>query len=109
MPILSYLIGAEPEMKILYYTNYFDIGDAALRSFPPENVKMFLQRLSDNPLVKSLASLNWEKEVAGSIYPFRDKDKKSDCENYILEHGSLLQDFLLIAASQDSGIISVEC
>ncbi len=109
MPVLGYLISADAEMKNFYYTDYLEIGDAALRSFSPENVQMFLRRLTDNVLVKNLASIDWEAEVAGYIYPFDKKDKKSDCENYIFEYGSRLQDFLTIAVSQENGIMSVEC
>ena len=108
-PILSYLVGADTGMSFLYYPECLDVGDASIRSFSPESVLMLLRRISGGAILKNLKSVDWDSEIAGQVYPFRAQDKKPDCQNYILEHGSALQEFLEATARQGNGIISVEC
>lgn len=108
-PILGHLIGTEVGMKDLYYADAMEIGDACFRSFSPENVLMFLQRLSDGELLTRLESIDWGAEVAGQIYPFGKQDTKAEFQSYILEKGSELKGFLEATALKKNGIISVEC
>ncbi|WP_371225547.1 DUF1877 family protein [Roseovarius sp. 2305UL8-3] len=107
-PILSHLIGSDRSSRALYYSDAFDLGDAALRGFLPEDVSILLRRLKNETVAERLINTDWDAQIAGKIYPFTQNDSKEDSTNYILHYGQVLEHLLTRLVDQRRGMTTVE-
>lgn len=108
MPVLSYLIGSDAGERSLYYSECLELGDAALRGFLPEDAVMFLRRIQDKTVSKRLADVDWQAEIAGQVYPFRQDDTKQECVSYISHFEKAMETYLARLVERGHGMITVE-